>query len=181
MFSARLLSRCLCEDVKMVKMVLTVSVSTHARPNLATCYGWLIIFDGGLLSEWSRATLGCLSASVTVCLLSPPHFILLLVSCPFLFQEPHHSLGLLLGEKHRTSRKETRFIHLCQFVLLGLIPQKHICWDYKSHGNTVLIPQIMRLVKLGCFAFLLRCFLWGHYGTLNKSLLILLLCNSTHD
>lgn len=29
----------------------------HARPNLATCYGWLIIFDGGLPSEWSGSTL----------------------------------------------------------------------------------------------------------------------------
>lgn len=29
----------------------------HARPNLATCYGWLIIFDGGLPSEWSSSSL----------------------------------------------------------------------------------------------------------------------------
>lgn len=73
------------------------------------------------------------------------------------------------------------FVHLCQVVLLCLIPRKCICWDYQGHGNTVLIPQTMRLVKLGCFAFLPRCFMWGHYGTLSKSLLILLLCNSTHD
>lgn len=76
----------------------------HARPNLATCYGWLIIFDGGLLSEWSRATLGLVSASVIMCLSSPPRLILLLFS--FYFKPPHRSPGLLLGETQEEREKK---------------------------------------------------------------------------
>lgn len=54
----------------------------HACPNLATCYGWLIIFDGGLPSEWGGSTLDwkvhlypcdCRLLLISVCCLYP-HF-----------------------------------------------------------------------------------------------------------
>ena len=87
----------------------------HARPNLATCYGWLIIFDGGLLSEWSKSYLGLVNASVTTRLSSPPRLLppsssSFLVFFLRLFRAAQRSPGPLLGEKQRMSVKLDLYI-----------------------------------------------------------------------
>lgn len=102
---------CLCEDGSHCQC------PPHACPNLATCYGWLIIFDGALLlmlsyyqSEAKLPWPGkCICNYIAVSSLS--YFLLL-------FKAVYHSLGPLLREKHRMSVKPD--LYVCVRVLQEL-------------------------------------------------------------
>lgn len=95
---------------------------THARPNLATCYGWLIIFDGALFLMvgyyQSEATLPwagkCICNYVFVVCSSSYSSSPCFFSFLLLFQAAHHSLGPLLGEKHRMNVRLDLYVWVLQ-------------------------------------------------------------------
>jgi len=117
----------------------------HACPNLATCYGWLIIFDGALflMADYcqSEATLPWAGKCICNCVFVSFLFLFLLL----LFQAAYHSLSPLLGEKHWVSVRPD-FLCLSQGVAEGIYI-KNITIQYVGTAGAV---EILRGVHRIC-------------------------------
>lgn len=177
MFAARLLSRCLCEDGEDGSHCVSVHACTSKFSHLlrlADNFWWWVTIR---VKQSYLGLFKCICNHVFV-VSSSSHSASCFLSFSISGTLPQP--GPVTGRETQEEYK-ARFIHLCEVVLLELMlytskiykSRLQEPWRYRVDTANYEIGQIRLLcvfAKMGS--------LWS---TLNKSLLILLLFNSTHD